>query len=509
MCHFVRNIKRLFSCLPLVLVASVASAGLPKLEIQDVFIDYDSGVITINGANLDNGQDLQINLGKVGVITVSTVEATRIIGSMPSDVPAGDYLLTVTTGKGALQSDEIHLTVGAGGPQGPQGEVGPVGPAGPIGPAGPEGPTGEQGELGPQGEQGPSGPPGLQGSVGPQGQPGPQGPQGEQGPPGPPGDPAQLGEGTVTTNNIADDAVSEGKIADGAITTRKLSADFRLDVSLLTGQLGQGFSNLFPDVIDNTATLEIEGLCGDPIEAVISAGPGLAIQRIPGYLGDGRPSESPGPNVEFPFIFETAACEADFQNWHDELVEYGGGISGPTPRSLSIIVRDLAGDERFRWNLLEFVPTLIEPGVDGRKRYTLEPELRNRAADNRVFIQRYPLIFPTEPSLNPETDTLRVEIEGVTQGGDPVVEVDLEVRTITLTFDYIEGGGIWDWVQSTAQGLVANRAMSLIQMEDGFEVRRTNYFECFPIQYQQFTGFGQIEKAKERVVIAFGFSEEA
>ena len=47
----------------------------------------------------------------------------------------------------------------------------------------------------------------------------------------------------------------------------------------------------------------------------------------------------------------------------------------------------------------------------------------------------------------------------------------------------------------------------VIQESGGVETGRTNYFEVFPIIYQQFTGFGQPEKVKERVVIAYGFSE--
>jgi hypothetical protein len=44
-------------------------------------------------------------------------------------------------------------------------------------------------------------------------------------------------------------------------------------------------------------------------------------------------------------------------------------------------------------------------------------------------------------------------------------------------------------------------------MDGDREIGRTNYFECFPIRYEQFTGFGQVEKLKERLVIAYGFSE--
>jgi hypothetical protein len=49
--------------------------------------------------------------------------------------------------------------------------------------------------------------------------------------------------------------------------------------------------------------------------------------------------------------------------------------------------------------------------------------------------------------------------------------------------------------------------MSIIQEAGGVEVSRTNYFECFPLSFQHVTGFGQPEKVKLRLVVAYGFSE--
>ena len=42
----------------------------------------------------------------------------------------------------------------------------------------------------------------------------------------------------------------------------------------------------------------------------------------------------------------------------------------------------------------------------------------------------------------------------------------------------------------------------------GDEISRRNYFGVFPIQYQQSSGFGQFEKLKEKVVLAFDYSQD-
>ena len=176
---------------------STALAVQP-LEIRSVTVDYDASQIFINGVNFDNGGELEVSLSDLGQISSVDVTPTLIVAGFPIDgLPAGNYLLMITSGGGAVRYDEIAITVGAVGPQGPQGDIGPVGPAGPKGDTGPIGPQGEQGiqgiaglpgadgAPGPQGEQGPQGIPGPQGDQGP---PGPQGEQGIQGIPGPQGE---------------------------------------------------------------------------------------------------------------------------------------------------------------------------------------------------------------------------------------------------------------------------------------------------------------------------------
>jgi len=116
----------------------------------------------------------------------------------------------------------------------------------------------------------------------------------------------------------------------------------------------------------------------------------------------------------------------------------------------------------------------------------------------------------SEHSFNITTDKV-VEIEGVSHPGfSPVVAVNETDRTITLTMDYNEGAGIYNWAKLTVGGLSYPRNMSIIETTDGVtEVSRKNYFECITIKWELIYGFGLDKKLKARVVIAYGFWENA
>ena len=174
------RIRKLAACLASwLLVLSASALAVQPLEIRAVNIDFDNNQIFIHGVNLNNGNDLEISLSKIGEIAAVDIAPDLIVASFPvSGLPAGNYLLMVSSGGGSVRYDEIAITVGA---------VGPEGPAGGVGPTGPEGPAGPQGNIGPQGDQGPVGPLGLPGPQGDTGPIGPQGPQGTQGESGPAG----------------------------------------------------------------------------------------------------------------------------------------------------------------------------------------------------------------------------------------------------------------------------------------------------------------------------------
>ena len=167
---------------------------------------------------------------------------------------------------------------------------------------------------------------------------------------------------------------------------------------------------------------------------------------------------------------------------------------------MSVIIRNLAGQEMVRWNVFAFGLSQIGTGSAGRQRYAFTP---TAPANNVMEIQRDPALFPANVSNNPQTDS-RVEIDGFPTTVFPVLAEDINNRTVTLTLDYTEGAGMYVWVQQTVQGTAQKRLVSHILTDStGLQIGRINYVGCFPISYQQFTGFGQVEKLKERVTLSY------
>src|SRR5213078_4008218 len=106
------------------------------------------------------------------------------------------------------------------------------------------------------------------------------------------------------------------------------------------------------------------------IDAVVTSGPGLQIQRVPGADISGHHIDSAGLNVEMPFVIEySGPAAAALQAAHDDFVATGAR------RTISVIVKDLAGNEVFRWNLFQFALTEVAPGGEGRTRYTFTSQL--------------------------------------------------------------------------------------------------------------------------------------
>lgn len=107
-------------------------------------------------------------------------------------------------------------------------------------------------------------------------------------------------------------------------------------------------------------------------------------------------------------------------------------------------------------------------------------------------------------------DNTRVEIDGVIFDVWPVVVDDPVAKTLTMTFDYNEGGGIFDWAADYAvrgTSVLARRPLALVYEDNrGVELGRNNFFECFPIRYQHFTGFDIDTKGREQVVISYDFA---
>ncbi|HMF87672.1 MAG TPA: hypothetical protein VK575_06305, partial [Gemmatimonadaceae bacterium] len=265
------------------------------------------------------------------------------------------------------------------------------------------------------------------------------------------------------------------------------------------GTVPTNFSAVFPDALNNTATIEIEGVA--TIEAVVTSGPGLELQRIPTPNAQGVPIETPGLNAEMPFVFEYAGPEAAaLQQYRNDFLATGN------TRPITLIIDDLAGNEVLRWNLFEFAPTQIGPGSEGRLRYTYTSQ---EAPNNTVSVQHAGGVFLSNVSRNLATDT-KVEWNGVMNGLYPVVTVDTVNRTITMIFDFNEVSTAYDWIFNTATGADQRRAGSIItENAAGVETFRMNYFEVFPISFQHISGFGQAEKGKFRLVLAYALEEVA
>ena len=79
--------------------------------------------------------------------------------------------------------------------------------------------------------------------------------------------------------------------------------------------------------------------------------------------------------------------------------------------------------------------------------------------------------------------------------------------------DFNEGGQIYDWAKMVVSGSdETSRNISIIESTNGTyltETGRYNYYYCIPIKYEHIYGFGLNTKLKARIVIAYGFREEA
>jgi len=269
-----------------------------------------------------------------------------------------------------------------------------------------------------------------------------------------------------------------------------------IDVSQITGLLGEGFTLNFPDILDNLVTLDIGGILTTE-KIVMLSGMGQEIERIYGFLGD-NPFDQPGLSMEYPIIFETTS-----QQDADEIINWYESHPGEKPAG-SIVIKDIAGIETSRWNFFEYIMTVHEPGVDGRTRFTLVHTL---IPDN-VLHCVWEGVNGSEWSYNPATDKL-VEISGESHSNfNPQVELDEVNRTITLTYDYNEGFGLYNWVKETIQGTGNKRSGSIIETTNGdtsTEIMRNNYFGIFPIKFEQFYGFGMNTKLKTRIVLSYDY----
>jgi hypothetical protein len=253
------------------------------------------------------------------------------------------------------------------------------------------------------------------------------------------------------------------------------------------------------------ASVEIAGM-SSTFEVLIFSGPGYDIARIPGFNGEGQPDDTPGWAREQDFVFEVDTEDAvELRQYFDEYLSSDPGdvnnIVG------SITVPNLQDEESYRWSFWEFAPAEVySAGENGRTRFTMECVIESHSSLGwNTGDGRDP--FGDELSNNPATDT-RVEISGGPYPFYPEVEVDESNRTITFTFDFVEGGGLFEWVSDIIEGESNLRSISIIQEESGSEVSRRNYYGCFPMNYEQITGYELDTSAKARVTVNFNIAQD-
>ncbi len=242
---------------------------------------------------------------------------------------------------------------------------------------------------------------------------------------------------------------------------------------------------------DRLATLDIEGIKLDGSEPIrVVHGPGIFIERLNGGLF----AYAPGLASMKVFSIETGGDNATtLQSWFD-------GV--PTKLSASLIVKDLAGKESYRWNILELSPLFYEKGADSQTQFYFSVY--------RYEASQFDASLPA--NYNQDTDK-GIEIEGVTPS-----EMAVAVRendgdnTLTMVFGHEAGlREVYDWIMDFVAGRTDRRAMSVITFgAGGFgdEVSRRNYYEIFPISFEQINGFQYDIKGRFRMVLSYEFFED-
>ena len=311
--------------------------------------------------------------------------------------------------------------------------------------------------------------------------------------------------GIGKTNPLERLHVGGNALIQGNLTLNGTLSGAQIDVSQITGLLGQANSDVFPVILDNTVDLEITGINGsDPsglTSVLIYSSVGFETERISIPTMGGNYTEEVGPTMEFPIEFETndTVFINNLKSWFDDPNQFA--------RVAQIIIRQLNENVTGTWTFFEYLPDGYQPGNDGRTRF----KMVHSEPPNSTLKATYDADFGNSLSFNPLTDK-RVEISGggVNLGDPctPMVEINETDRTVTLTFDFNEGYQILDWIESTVAGNQPSpSSLSVIETTNGTdEISRVDYFEVRPIKYEHIYGFGLNTKLKARAVLAYGFS---
>ena len=127
------------SVLALQLSMFAASASGPTISNTTIY--YPNNQITITGQGFTSAPTVAFNKVNLVVVSVNAAQ-TQIVATLPLNLVAGTYLLSVTNPTSPNQPGTFNVTYGAVGPQGPMGPQGVQGTQGSQGPPGPQGPQG-------------------------------------------------------------------------------------------------------------------------------------------------------------------------------------------------------------------------------------------------------------------------------------------------------------------------------------------------------------------------------
>lgn len=265
-----------------------------------------------------------------------------------------------------------------------------------------------------------------------------------------------------------------------------------------TDALGTGYTRTSPVYQDNTIGLEIDGVAiNNPV--LLISGVGYDTERIESFDASGRKTFDPGFSHEHDFVIETDGDDANnlIAYFDDPSTDKRAMAFNVTTRDGLTIVT--------RVELFEFSHHSYATSIAGRTRFTFVQSTPPKTPTYNIALINP---FGFESAFNPATDT-RVEINGVSHNDFyPQVTVDLTKKTLTLTHESNEGGGIAQWVETIVQGNSDKRSMSVIQEINGIETSRKNYFEVFPIMWEIYDGFALDTKLKARIVLSFDFEED-
>ena len=288
------------------------------------------------------------------------------------------------------------------------------------------------------------------------------------------------------------------------------------------GLVAQDFVTIFPDAAKNTVSVEIQGICDG--KGVVVNGPGFEIEVIPGFRQDGLPENQSGLSTELPLVLEFADDPADLFDCVDQIPVWLASNDPDNWRAMSIITRSPSGAEQVRWNILGVLPTSAQPGLDGRTRFELQvvneisptSNPNNVISIDRLSVQPFGFgdSFPDQQSLNLATDKA-VEYQGG-MFGYPAIEVeDPSAARLVLVYDAYEAGMVFSSTKDIATRGTAEILKRIVAVwsvdQNVVEISgtRTNYFGCFPMRWEQFTGFRQFASLKERVTLQCDFSQPA